>query len=103
MFQIKSLILYFFLLILGVFFNLTLDIIYKRNRFSKTFPKKSLKFVPYRGCGPVILDLSLILLLVEVDLILKKQGYKRDAFLAFSSSGFKMVFTLLTEIITFYV
>lgn len=41
----RGLILYFFLLILGVLFNFALDIVYKYDRFSETLLKKGFKFV----------------------------------------------------------
>lgn len=67
----RSLVLYFFRLILGVYFNLTPYIIHKRSRFSETFLEKGFEFVPYRGSGPVTFNPGLMLLLVEVDLIPK--------------------------------
>lgn len=72
MFQIRSLVsLKFFLLILRFFFNLTLDIIYKCNRFFKAFLKKNFKFVLYKNNNLILFNLSLILLLVKIDFFLK--------------------------------
>lgn len=68
----KNLVLYFFWLILGVYFNLTPYIIHKRSRFSEIFLEKGFKFVPYKGSGPVTFNPGLILLLVEVDPIPKE-------------------------------
>lgn len=45
MYQVKSAILHFFLLILRVLFNLVLDAIYKYGGFSKALLEKSLEFV----------------------------------------------------------
>lgn len=63
----SSLILYFFLLILEVFLNFTLDIIYKRSRFSEIFLEKGLKFILYKGSGPVTFNPSLMLLPAKAD------------------------------------
>lgn len=41
----KSPILYFFLLILSVLYNLALDAVYKYDRFSKPLSKKGIKFI----------------------------------------------------------
>lgn len=90
-------------MVLGVLFNIILDDVYKPSRFFKVFPKKNLKFVPYKKGGSVTFDLSLILLSVEVDLIPEKWGYKKCMFVAFGFSDFKMVLGLSTEIVIFYV
>lgn len=68
----KGPILYFFLLVLGIPINLGLDIDYKQVGFSKALLEKSLEFVPGKGGNSVTLNLSLVLLLMEVDSILKK-------------------------------
>lgn len=98
----KSLVLYFFLLILRVCINFTSNVVYKYNKFSKIFLKKSLKYVSYKRGGFVSFDTGLILLLGEIDLILKKLNCKKDAFITFYFSSFKIVFTLLTKILIFY-
>lgn len=67
MLQVKSLILYFFLLILRVFFNLTPNVIHKRDRFSKTLLEKNLEFVLYKQVGSVLLSSSFMLLPPEID------------------------------------
>lgn len=99
----KSLVLYFFLLILGVLFKLILDIVHKCSRFSKTLSEKGLKFVLSKGRGPVTFDSGFMLLSAKIDLISKKRICKRDAFVVFSSSGFKIVLALLTKGVTFHI
>lgn len=76
--------------------------IYKDSRFSKTLLKKSLKFILYEGVSFVLFNLNLILLPMEVDFFLKKQGCKKLAFIAFNISRLKMILVLATEIKTFY-
>lgn len=46
LYQVKSLIFYFFLLILKVLFNLALDMVYNYNWFSKALLKKNLELIP---------------------------------------------------------
>ena len=91
-------VLYFFLLILRIPFNLTSDAIYKYGRFPKTFLEKSLKFLPCEGVSSVPLSPSLMLLPAEIDPLLEEQGCKRYAFVALSISHFDMILALLAEV-----
>lgn len=84
---------------LGILLDLSLDASYKRGRFSKTLLEKSLKFLLSEGDSAVTLYLSLILLLAEVDLVSKKQGYKEDALVIHGSSHVKIVFILLKKVV----
>lgn len=68
----RSLILDFFLLVLKIAFNFNLDVCYKRNRFSKILLEKSFKFVLYKKNSTIVLNLSFVLLAMEIDLIIKK-------------------------------
>ncbi len=97
------LILDFFQLILGVFFDFALDIIYKDNRFSRAFLGKSLKLFPTRRCGSIMFDLIFVLLPAKKDPIFEKGGCKRYALMAFCSSCLEIVFTLLTKVIALHV
>lgn len=47
--------------------------------------------------------MSFILLLVKVDLVLKKQSIERDKLVAFGSNHVKVVFTLLTKVLALYI
>lgn len=69
MLQVKSLIFYFFLLVIEILFNFYLDIGYKQDKFSKILPKKYLKFVLSRENSIVALNLNIVLLLAEIDLV----------------------------------
>lgn len=95
-------VLYCFLLVLGVFFDLIPDIVNKRGGFFKTLLKESLKFVPCEGSYPVSLNLSLVLLLAEVDYISKEQDCKRDAYMAYSTGRIEIILALLIEIVAFH-
>lgn len=95
-------ILYFFLLVLEISFVFTPNVVYKQNRFPKTFYQKDLKFVLKEKSNPITFDWGLILLLIEVNLILKKQNCKKYIFMAFDSSSLKIGLILLTKIILFY-
>lgn len=72
MFGVKNPILYLFLLVLGVFFNFIIDVVYKRSRFPKVFTEKTLEIVLDKKIGSVTFDLGLVLLSVEIDHIPKK-------------------------------
>lgn len=65
--QEKSPVLYFFLLVLGVFFNFTLDAIHEGGRLAETLMKKSFEFVPNRKNSIVAFHLSFVLLPVIID------------------------------------
>ena len=103
MLQVRGLVLYFFLLILGVFFNLTPDGIHKRGRFFKIFLEKGLKFIPYEGVSLVLFSLSLMLLPAEVDPLLEEWGRKRYVFVALNINRFEMVLALPAEVVALYV
>lgn len=66
--KIKSLILYFILLILRILLNLNLDTGYKCNKFFKTL----LKFVLNKKNGIVTFNLSFMLLPAKIGFILEK-------------------------------
>lgn len=95
--------MYFVLLILGVWFNLTSNMIHKNSKLSETFWEKDLKLVLYEGSDHVTCNISLMLLPVELDLITEKQKYKKDAFIALSFSGLELFLALWIEIISFHV
>lgn len=50
-----------------------------------------------------MLNLILVLLSLEEDPIFQEQACKKYALMAFCPYYFKMVFTLLTEVVSFYV
>lgn len=95
--------LYFFLLVLRVFFNLTPDIIHKRNRFFKILLEKDFKFVLCEKSDPVPLNLSLMLLLAEVDPISEKQGYKEDVLVARGTAYAEMILALSIKVVALYI
>lgn len=84
----RSPVLYFFLLVLGVLFNLTLNVVHKYSRFLKSFSKKDLKLVLSKKSSLIIFDLGFMLLLVKADFFFEKQGYKRDTFVIFDFNHF---------------
>lgn len=87
---------------LGFFFNFILNAIYKYSRFAKILLKKGLKFVLYKESNVVLFNLNLILLLVKVDLITKKQSYKEDIFIVYGNGYVKMILTLLIKVLRLY-
>lgn len=87
---------------LRILFDFYLDISYKWYKFSETLLEKGIQFVPSKGSGIIALNLGFILLLAEVDPILKKQGYKKDVLVACSTSRIKIVLVLLTKVVALY-
>ena len=80
-----------------------LDASYKRGGFFETLPQKSLQFVPSRGDGIVVFNLSFLLLPAEVNPVLKEQNCKKDAFVVYGSGRVEMIFTLLIEVIILHI
>lgn len=99
----RSPVLYFFPLVLEVWFNLISDVVNKRSRFSKTLFEKNLKFILSRRSGPVTFVPGFSLLSADVDSIPEIRNSKKDAFMTFGSSCFKIIFALLIEIVIFYI
>lgn len=85
-----------------VSFYFTPDIINKCNEFSKTLLKKGLEFVPRKKNDPVPLNLSLLLLIAEVDPIFKEQGRKKDALVAYDIVCLEIIFILLAKVVTLH-
>lgn len=62
-----------------------------------------MKLVPHDWNTTVYVLFSLILLLVETDLVPKEKYSKKNVIRPFSSSGGKIIPILLTKVIAFYV
>lgn len=103
MLRIVGPVLYFLLLILQISLDFSQNAGYKQRGFSNTLLEKSFEFVPNREDSIVAFHLSFVLLLVEVDSITGEQSRKRDAFGARGTGRIKMVFTVLTEVVTLHV
>lgn len=99
----KSLILNFLLLVLRILLDFCPNANYKDGRFSKALLEKNLKFVPSRRVGNVALNLSLVLLLAEVDSILEKQSYKRDTLRAHGTGRIKIILGLSIKVVALHV
>lgn len=99
----RDLVFYFFLLILGVSFNLTLNIVYKSNGLHKVFLQIGAKFLPRERGNSVSLNLSLVLLPTKDDSFLKKQGCKKNVFVTFCPNCFKRVPALPAKVVTFHI
>lgn len=84
-------------------FNINLDDIYKYNRFSKVFLKKSFEIILYKRNNLVKFKSSIILLLIEANFILEKQSFKKEAYVASGLIRFKIVFALSIEIESLYI
>lgn len=88
------------MLILGVFFNFNLDVIFKYNRFFKILLKKGFKFVLYKKINFILLHLSLVLLLAKVDFIIKEKSNTKDTFVAYSITSIEIILALLMKVVT---
>lgn len=53
--------------------------------------------------GFVLFNLQFILLLIKVDSILKEWSCKKNTFITYYISCFKIIFILLIKVITFYI
>ena len=102
MLQVRSPVLYFFLLVLRVFFDFSSDVVYKRSGFSKTLSKEGFEFILNEKVYPVLLNLSFVLLPSEIDPILEEQGCKGDTLGARGTGYVEIIFTLLAKIITLH-
>lgn len=97
-----SLVLYLFFLVLQVFFYLSLDVYYKRNKFFKTLLEKSFKFISSKKDSIFAFHSSFILLSAEINAIVEKKNCKKDALMSCSIGCIKIIFTLSIEVIAFY-
>lgn len=74
----SCLILHFFYLILGVFFNLAPDVVYKDSRFSKVFTQKGIKLVKSWWSCIVAFDTAFALLPAEKKICSFKKEVVKD-------------------------
>lgn len=78
--RVKNLILNLFMFILRVLFDLITKDIYKYDRFFDTLLEISFEFILGRKSCFIPFFLYIILLLLQVNSILKELGYKRYVF-----------------------
>lgn len=97
----RSPILYFFLLVLGISLNFGSNACYKQDKFSETLPKKGLELVPSKK-STIAFDLGFVLLQVKIDPIAKKQSCKRNVFRAYGTGRIKIILALPTKVIALY-
>lgn len=100
--EVKSLILYFFLIMLKIILNLSPDTSYKHSKFLKTLLKKSFKFALSKKDNIITFNLSFELLLAEVNSISKKQNCEKNALIVYNFGYVKMILILLTKIVILY-
>lgn len=78
--HVESPVLYFFQFILRIPLNFSLDSGYKQCEFSDTLLEKSFEFIQSKANSTITFNLNFLLLLAEVDLIIKKRGCRENAF-----------------------
>lgn len=88
---------------LRILLDFSLKANYKSNRFSKTLPKKSFKFVLSSKNNIVAFNLGFMLLPAKVDSIWEKQSCKRYTLEACDPGYVKIVLALLTKVVAFYI
>lgn len=87
---------------LRILLNLSPNASHKQGRFSKNLLKKDFKFVPSKGNTTIIFDLSLILLLVEIDPFTEKHSSKEYAFKTCGIACIEIILALLIEVVVFH-
>lgn len=65
--------------------------------------EKSFEFISSSGNDIITFNLGFLLLLVETDLIPKKQNCKKDALVAYGIGRVKIIFILLTKILALHI
>lgn len=90
-------------MVLNISFNLTLDAIYKYNRFFKSLQKKVFKHVLIMKIGPTLFNLSFMLLPAKFDLFSKKKYYKKYEYQIFCTGHLKIIPILTNKIVTSYI
>lgn len=88
---------------LKILLNFCLNTYYKHGGLSKILTKKGFKLVLSRGNDIIVSNLSFMLLLAEVDLILKEQSCKKDIFITYNTSHGKIILALPAKVIVFYI
>lgn len=94
----KNPVLNFFLLVLRIPLNLSPDAITNMIDFRRLYLKKVLKFFLSRKSDTVACNMSLVLLPVKIDLIVKEQNRKKHAFKARGSGRIKIILVLPTKV-----
>lgn len=84
---------------LKISLDLNLDFSYKSSRFSKALPRNSLEFILCKRDGTIVFNLSLVLLLIEVNSILEEKDRKRYILGVCNISRIKMVLALSIKIV----
>lgn len=90
-------------MILEISLNLDLNAGYKWYGFFKILLKKNFKFISNRKDYIVAFNLGFMVLLIEVDFILKKKSRKRDILVICDTGYIKIIFILLIKAIAFYI
>lgn len=78
-------------------------VVYKCGKFWKAFLEYNFKFIPCKKSYSVIFKLIFKLLELKADFFLEKQGCKKDVFMAFGTSSFKIIRALQIEVEAPYV
>lgn len=65
--------------------------------------KKSFEFILSSEDNTVVFNLSLVMLLSEVNSFPEEQNYKRDIFVTYSTGYVKIIFTPIIKIIALYI
>lgn len=95
-------ILYFFLLMLGIPFDLFSDAGHKKSKFPKTLLEKGLEFVISKRSSIIAFDLSFLLLPAKIDPVAEKRGCKKHVLRACGTGRVEIIPALLIEVIALH-
>lgn len=96
----RELILYLLLFILGILFNFGLNASYKQIGFLEILIEKNIEFVLSEQDR--IFNLSFVMLLIEVNIILKISNYKKNVLMFNSFGCIKIIFLLPIKVVALY-
>lgn len=103
MFSVYGLVLYFFELMLGIFFQYGLNFTNECIRFSQALFQKGHEFVPEESGKLVALYAGLLLLLFVYDTIFQEIYSKGYMFLILWSDHHRILFILLIKVVVFHI
>lgn len=87
---------------MGISFDFSPIAVHKSPRIPQAFAEKRFELIPRNQESAVCVLLPLVLLPTEADLVTKERRSKGKLVNTLNPSGSKVIFTLLTEVVAFY-
>lgn len=91
MLKVRSSILKLFLLVLAILLNISLDAGHNGAWVFKVLLEKNFEFILSRKNAIIVLNLSLLLLLIEIDYISEKLGHEKDVLEVCNTNRVKII------------